>query len=80
MRTTLTLDDALLRQAKKTAAQRHLPLKKVINDALRLGLEKLGDVQPSKYSLKPRAMGLRPGINLDKIAYVLEVAEGEGFR
>lgn len=35
MRTTLVLDDALLRQAKRRAAERDLTLSDVVNEALR---------------------------------------------
>lgn len=35
MRTTLVLDDALLRQAKRRAAERNLTVSDVVNEALR---------------------------------------------
>lgn len=35
MRTTLVLDDTLVRQAKKRAAERNMTLSDVVNDALR---------------------------------------------
>ena len=35
MRTTLVLDDALLRQAKRRAAERDLTVSEVVNEALR---------------------------------------------
>lgn len=39
MRTTLTVDDALLSLLKKRAAERDVTLKTVVNQALRLGLD-----------------------------------------
>lgn len=39
MRTTLTVDDDLLRLAKQRAAAMHLPLVDIINRALRKGLQ-----------------------------------------
>jgi hypothetical protein len=38
MRTTLVLDDALLRQAKRRAAERSTTLSEVVNEALRESL------------------------------------------
>jgi len=38
MRTTLVLDDGLLRQARKRAAERGMTLSDVVNDALRESL------------------------------------------
>jgi hypothetical protein len=47
MRTTLVLDDQLLRQAKRQAAERNTTLSAVVNDALR-------------EALRPRAEKPRP--------------------
>lgn len=81
MRTTLSLDEDVLEKARQLAGQLHLPLKTVVNRALRLGLndfEKPAQQRP--YSMVPRKMGLRKGYNLDNIQEVLAQAEGEGFR
>ncbi len=39
MRTILTLDGEVLKRARKKAAEENRPLKEVINEALRLGLD-----------------------------------------
>ncbi|MBA2382338.1 MAG: type II toxin-antitoxin system VapB family antitoxin [Chloroflexi bacterium] len=44
MRTTLVLDDALLRQAKRRAAERDLTVSDLVNEALR---ESLRNVSPA---------------------------------
>jgi hypothetical protein len=44
MRTTLVLDDALLRQAKRRAAERDLTVSDVVNEALR---ESFRDTSPA---------------------------------
>jgi predicted transcriptional regulator len=65
MRTTLDLDDALLRRAKKTAAERGSTLTRVIEEALR---EHLVLPRPSgkAYRLKllTRKAGMAPGVDI----------------
>ena len=46
MRTTLVLDDALLRQAKRRAAERDLTLSDVVNEALREALRHSAPTAP----------------------------------
>jgi hypothetical protein len=43
MRTTVELDDALFRKAKAHAALRGIRFKKLVEDGLRLALEKTGE-------------------------------------
>jgi predicted transcriptional regulator len=66
MRTTLTLDDDVLRAAKRRAREQDRPLKEVINEALRQGLA-LGNVRRAptyKFRLKTVAGRLLPGVDL----------------
>jgi hypothetical protein len=46
MRTTLVLDDTLLRQARQRAAERDLTVSEVVNDALRQALSRPEAVAP----------------------------------
>jgi len=81
MRTTLTLDKDVAEQAKKLVAKLGKPFKQVVNEALRIGLDQLK--RPAKrkpYVTKPHTMGVRPGINLDNIAEVIEQIEGPDWR
>lgn len=81
MRTTLTLDDDVLERARAAAAKLRIPFKTVVNEALRVGLDHIG--QPAKrrrYQTKPNAMGLRSGRNLDNIQELLAQIEGEDSR
>ena len=78
MRTTLTLDPDVAAKAKKGAASLRKPLKQIINEALRIGLDEL--LQPPRarsYRTKPRPLGLRRGFSYDNIAELLARAEGE---
>lgn len=66
MRTTLTLDDDVLKAARRLAGQQGRPLKDVINEALRQGLA-LGEARrrpPFRFRLKTVAGRLLPGVDL----------------
>ena len=78
MRTTLTLDPDVAAKVKKCASRLGKPLKQVINDALRLGLDQVLNPPLAKpYRTKPRPLGLRPGLSYDNVAELLARAEGE---
>jgi hypothetical protein len=65
MRTTLTIDDHLMRQLKQMARDAETPLKKVVNTALSLGLEQMQRPRARRrYRTKTFALG-RPEMLLD---------------
>ncbi len=79
MRTTLTIDDALLAEYKRVAADTHRTLSYVIQDALRETLARRGEAagqQPVRLPVIGGG-GLRPGVDLDDNARLLELLEGE---
>jgi hypothetical protein len=81
MRTTLSIDDDVLDKARSVAAKLRRPLRTVVNEALRAGLDQVE--QPAKqspYKTEPHAMGLRSGRNMDNIQELLAQIEGEDFR
>ena len=81
MRTTLTLDEDVLDKARAVAGKLRVPLKTVVNEALRVGLSEVEKpAKQRRYRTKSRAMGLRKGFNLDNIQELLAQAEGENFR
>lgn len=81
MRTTLNLDGDVLEEARKLAGKKGLPFKRIVNEALRMGLEGMRDPRPSKpYKTEPRRMGLKAGRNLDNIQELLAQVEGEDFK
>lgn len=65
MRTTIDLDSDVDAHLRALARARGVPLRTVINDALRAGTRQGGDDAPP-YTLPSRRLGVRPGINLDK--------------
>ena len=79
MRTTLTIDDDLLRELKETARARGIPFKDAVNEALAVGLRTLAAPRPKRrYRTKTFSMGVPNGVNLDKalqLAADLEDAE-----
>ena len=81
MRTTLTIDDDVLDRARSLARKISAPLRGVINDALRAGLdavEKPALVRP--YRTSPSRMGLKPGKNVDNVQELLAQIEEESHR
>jgi hypothetical protein len=79
MRTTVRLDEALLRRAKEEAARRGVTLTSLIEGGLRLIL-----ARPEKRARRRRVElpvcrevgGTLPGIDLDDSATLLDIAEG----
>jgi len=81
MRTTLTLDVDVATRVKRDAARKELPIKTLVNEALRLGLDALERRSHTAKPYKTRAvaMGMRPGLNHDNIGELLARAEGEDY-
>ena len=82
MRTTLTIDDDLLDKAKAVAEKIRTPFRRVVNEALRTGLQMVEDTPPQtrSYCTQPHEMGLKAGRNLDNIQALLSQIEGEDHR
>ena len=81
MRTTLTIEDDVLGKAQSIATRLHIPFRKVINEALRAGLETVASPAKSMpYRTMPHSMGLKPGRNLDNIQELLAQVEEEDYR
>ncbi|MEJ7825060.1 MAG: CopG family transcriptional regulator [Solirubrobacteraceae bacterium] len=66
MRTTVTLDPDVNARLRVLARERGVPLRVVINDALRAGVHLGTQADAGHYELPSRHLGARPGINLDK--------------
>lgn len=76
MRTTIELGDELLRQAKKRAADEGVPLREVIESALRRYLA--GGRRRAGYRLqwRPERGRLQPGVNLDDRDALFDLMNG----
>jgi hypothetical protein len=83
MRTTITLDEDVAIELKKMCADRGLRFKVVVNDALRAGLRALHDPVEggtSEYRTPPVSLGRPTYSDLDNVAELLSVAEGDEHR
>lgn len=81
MRTTLAIDDDVLDTARSVATRLRTPFRRVINEALRAGLQKVEvPAKCTPYRTRPSKMGLRAGMNLDNIQELLSRIGGEDAR
>ncbi len=81
MRTTLPIDDDVLDRARALSQKLGTPFRRVVNEALRAGLETVeAPTKMRRYRTQPHKMGLKAGKNLDNIQELLAQVEGEDFR
>jgi hypothetical protein len=82
MRTTITIDDDVAVVIERLRKTRQASLKSVINDALREGLRQLDSPRPHRKSFRTRTadVGSVLLLDVDNIAEVLAIAEGEAFK
>jgi hypothetical protein len=80
MRTTLTLDDDVLRTARRRAAAEERPLKDVINEALRLGLNagRSRPRTPFAFKLKVVDGRVMAGVDLTDRDKLFDLMDGRG--
>jgi Arc/MetJ family transcription regulator len=66
MRTTIEINDELLRQAKRRAADEALPLRAIVERALQsfLGIRRAGGVR-YRLELGSHGGGIQPGVSLE---------------
>lgn len=78
MRTTIRLNDDLLAQAKEAAVKSGRTLTAVVEDALRQSLSKKNTTPKRRQIRLPSSGegGLRPGVNLDSTAELLDIMDG----
>ncbi len=77
MRTTIRIDEHLLAEAKRYAAESGRTLTSVFTDALREALSRRRKlVKPRRVRVRTvKGNGLQPGVNLDDTASLLELME-----
>jgi hypothetical protein len=65
MRTTVTLDPDVAAKLKEETRARGISFKEALNSSVRRGLESAAPTG-KPYRVRPRRLGARPGIDLDK--------------
>lgn len=75
MRTTLTIDDELLRQAKERAARTGRTMSDIVSDALREALQRRAAPDPGPTHLPTSPGRPRPGVDIDNSAALLDLME-----
>jgi hypothetical protein len=82
MRTTITLEDDVAASLKRLGKGRGLKFKALVNLALREGLKNLTTPAKKRKVFQSRSadLGSCRTANVDNVAEVLAVAEGESFR
>ncbi len=77
MRTTLTIEDDVMKRARRKAAEEGRPLKDVINDALRFGLgAKQASRKPYRFKLRTVEGKTLPGVDLTDRDKLFDLMEG----
>jgi len=79
MRTTLTLDPDVALKLKARVTRQGVTFKQAVNDAIRRGLESEGPPARFRFKVKARPLGLRPGIDYDKLGQMADQLEAEEF-
>ena len=82
MRTTLTLDEDVAAQLNQLREARNVPLKSLVNEALRSGLQALAQPEQPRQPHSTRTVDLGRCLlgPIDDIAETLSIAEGEAFK
>lgn len=75
-RTTLTLEDDVIDRLRGEVRRSGRPLKAVVNDAIRAGLDQRTARAPSRFIVRAQQLGLRKGLELDDIEGLLDRIEG----
>ena len=79
MRTTLSIDDDVLDEARALAERTNKPFRVIVNEALRKGLQALEvPARRKPYLTQPRPLGLRAGVQIDNVQELLSLLDGEG--
>jgi hypothetical protein len=78
MRTTLTIDDDLIRKLRENAHEKGVPFKEIVNQALKVGLVHLDKPKRIKpYKCKTFSLGYPPSADLDHALNLADRLESE---
>lgn len=84
MRTTVDLDEDVLRRLKEESGRRQESLRVTLNSVVREGLafaeKRREEGGETKFRVRPFAMGLKRGLSYDSVSELLAIAEGDEAR
>jgi len=80
VRTTLTLDEDVAAKLKSEARRTGRSLKETVNELLRAGLAQNRAKKDRPLRIHAKNMGVRPGLDYDRISRLLEEVEGPTHR
>lgn len=77
MRTTLTLDDDLVKALRDEARRRDISFKELVNEVLRRGLNAgvPPGARPSRFRVRAKPCGFQPGVDLKRLNQLLDEME-----
>lgn len=77
MRTTLTLDEDVAAKLREETRRRNASFKETVNACLRRGLEAPAEeALAAPFTIEPRPMGLRAGMDVDDVGGLLDLLDG----
>lgn len=80
MRTTIAIDDDILKQIEDIAAREGRTRRDVLNDTLRRGIQSINRVdRPERFESTSKDLGRCLIPSIDDISEALAMAEGENF-
>jgi hypothetical protein len=82
MRTTLTIDDDVAAALEQLRRSRDASLKDLVNEALRRGLRDMGTRPKPRKPFRTQSVDLGKPLlpNIDNVAEVLAIVEGEAYK
>jgi len=80
VRTTLSLDDDVVKLLRRELRRSGASLKATVNHFLRLGLMVSGKRERKPFVVHPRPLGLPPGLSYDNVEDLIEALEGTTHR
>ncbi len=82
MRTTLTIDDDLAAILERLRRDRNANLKDIVNEALRRGLHNMEAVSKPRKPFRTKSVDAGAPLirNIDNVAEVIAIIEGEAFK
>jgi hypothetical protein len=80
VRTTLSLDEDVAKLLRRELRRSGTSLKSAVNHFLRLGLMVSAKRERKPFVVRPRPLGLPPGLSYDSVEDLLEALEGTSHR